>query len=173
LGVASGVTLLLAPPVGIALGVGSAAVGGAASAGDAIGDHMCSSRLAKEVSEIIQNTLAVAELEREWLEARDKVAKACSTPKMTSNYLDETLVSSARGAHVSVGVAKSIMNAVEPAAPFAAKAVGVVGSALSVGIAIHGWSTTKSLQSLVTQQIEDLDRRIPHFERWLADVGSE
>merc|ERR1712039_365630 len=91
----------------------------------------------------------------------------------SSNCLNDSYMSTMHGVHVGASATKSVMNALAPAAPESAKALGALGSALSVGIAIHGWSTSKTLQVTVRQHIEDLDNRVPHFERWLADVGSE
>lgn len=76
LGIASAVMLFTAPPVGVGLGVGSAITGGIAFAGDAVGDRKHISELKRQMSRDAREAFVVAELLKEWLQARQGMLKA-------------------------------------------------------------------------------------------------
>jgi len=180
LSIASAVSMFLVPPVGIALGIGSAAVGGAATAGDAVADRLQLRELREQMSAEAWNTLAVAELEREWLQARDAASEALQAAEGGSlaKQLEEAGV-------VGAAVAKVVIDAVDGSssggsaaaaglsqvAKAAPRVLGVASAVLSTGIAIHGWSTTKSFQVSVQEKAEALESALLHTQRWLSGVG--
>lgn len=73
LGIASAVCLFSAPPVGVGLGLGSAAVGGATFAGDSVADRAHSLELKRQLSRDALNAFVVAELLKEWIQARQSL----------------------------------------------------------------------------------------------------
>lgn len=185
LGVAAAVSLFMAPPISFSLVVGSALVGGGAGAGDAIGDVMTNGDMRDQLSCEAWNTFAVAEIEHEWLAARQKAAKLQISVVEPGAACDASHLRPAYGAQLATAtVAKVLVDAIgetraassavvaaEAAAPVAAKALGVLGAAMSVGIAIHGWSTTKSLQATVRRKIEDLISASQRTSGWLSAMG--
>lgn len=186
LGVAAAVTLFIVPPVGIGLGIGSAAVGGSAQAGDTITDRLQIKDIKQQISRLIWNTLVVAELENEWLQAlhADGVAISASAPISETAQVEDVGVDVTRGAQIGATVAGAglarVVQGTEAAAGITTAStimrgtttvLGVTGALMSTGIAVHGWSTTKSLQVSVRSKIEVLESSILYTQRWLAGVG--
>lgn len=192
LGVAASVSLFIAPPVSIVLGLASAVVGGGTSTADALVDLSKHCGLRRQLSTDSWNEFAVGELEREWLWSRQSMAHSRRITLLDQQQpgggsvselatygaqfgaavamvLTE-VVEDASGA-ASVARAASAANAATIAAPAAAKVLGVAGAAVSVGVAIHGWTTTKSIQATVTRKIEELRSSVLRTQRWLAALG--
>ncbi|CAE8599580.1 unnamed protein product, partial [Polarella glacialis] len=189
LGVAAAAALFLAPPLTFGLAVSSAMVGGGAGAGDALADHVNHGDLRQQLSRDAWNTFAVAELEKEWLWSRRNAARAFRVSGAVGEASEHEDSGNADlavyTAQIGTSVAKVIAEAVEEAAlvrsigaaaaeataPAAARVLGVAGAVVSVGIAIHGWSTTKSLQATVRRKIEELAQASLRSQRWLSAVG--
>lgn len=190
LGIAAAVSMFVAPPAGIALGIGSAAVGGAAATGDTIGDRVALGELRGQIMKETWNSLAVAELEREWLQACDAATEALraargkdSTQQLTeAGLLGASVVSGLAGAGMA---AKIVVDALEASsssgtaavvgaarlAPVMARVFGVASAALSTGVAVHGWSTTRSFQATLRERAETVESAILLTQRWLAGIG--
>mmetsp|Transcript_124086 Transcript_124086/g.247171 ORF Transcript_124086/g.247171 Transcript_124086/m.247171 type:complete len:411 (+) Transcript_124086:71-1303(+) len=190
LGIASAVSMFVLPPAGIALGIGSAAVGGAAATGDTIGDRVALGELRGQIMRETWNSLAVAELEREWLQACDAateavraaVGKDSNLPLTEAGLLGASVVSGLAGAGMAAKVAVDALEASSGSgtaavagaarlAPVMARVFGVASAVLSTGIAVHGWSTTRSFQATLRERAEAVESAILLTQRWLAGVG--
>eukprot|EP00929_Paragymnodinium_shiwhaense_P082721 TRINITY_DN43734_c0_g2_i1.p1 TRINITY_DN43734_c0_g2~~TRINITY_DN43734_c0_g2_i1.p1 ORF type:complete len:621 (+),score=143.63 TRINITY_DN43734_c0_g2_i1:74-1936(+) len=53
----------------------------------------------------------------------------------------------------------------------AARALGIFGAAVSTGVAVHGWSTTKGLQKQVRKQSVMLTKTLAQALHWLSSMG--
>lgn len=194
LAVASAALLIVAPPVGAVgaagLGVGSAAACTASTAGDVVADQVMMADLRHILADDDANTLIVAELQREWLQARDR---AGSELKASGKDLDEMSLEELgqlglHGVRVGLAVAHTIVTAAigvpnanlvaaeasllgSRALPIAARFLSVAGAVVSVGAAAHGWATTKSLQGTVRKRLQDITRSMLMTERWLAGMN--
>jgi len=191
LAIASAVTLFIAPPIGIGLGIGSAGVGVSATVGEAVADHATLNDLRGQMSKDILNTFAVTELQREWLQARDCVGTVLNAPAKGLRDdlgLSEVALESAQAAQMGVAIANTMMNFADDAAqgaaavgetaavgarvaPVAMKVFGVAGAVFSTGIAVHGWSTTKSLQGTVRAKLKELTSAMLCTQRWLSAMS--
>jgi len=199
LGVAAAVSLWIAPPagmtaVGVYLGLGSAVTGGSAGAGDAVVDHSNLRDLRHKLQMHSWNEFAVLDLEQEWLWARRGISQqvgACSSVLCPGDSTQEDIRDlrdlAAHGAQLGASVAKILADfpdtsgtssiaraaagASDVAAPMAAKVLGVTGAVVSVGIAVHGWSSTKSIQATVRQKVKELRTSVLRTQRWLASLG--
>eukprot|EP00928_Gymnodinium_smaydae_P037480 TRINITY_DN26008_c0_g1_i2.p1 TRINITY_DN26008_c0_g1~~TRINITY_DN26008_c0_g1_i2.p1 ORF type:complete len:593 (-),score=111.89 TRINITY_DN26008_c0_g1_i2:104-1882(-) len=200
LGVMAAVSIVLATPLSFGLAMGSAAVGGGACAGDALADHFRTGELRRQLSHDARNSFAVAELEREWVWARQNAIQSLQSPlgegeeagigaiaqeepsmtvygaqvgatvaKVLGVAADEVSCAS-RAAAATASSAKVSKVALDSAAT--ARVLGVAGAALSIGIAVHGWSTTKALQQTVRSQLNDVAASTIRIQEWLATTGS-
>jgi len=194
LAVASAALLIVAPPVGAVgaagLGIGSAAACATSTAGDVVADQMMMADLRHILADDDANTLIVAELQREWLQARDI---AGSELKASGREVDEMSLEELGhlglyGARVGVAVAHTVVTVAigvpnahllaaeasllgSRALPIAARFLSVAGAVVSVGAAAHGWATTKSLQGTVRKRCQDITRSMLMTERWLASMN--
>mmetsp|Transcript_9195 Transcript_9195/g.20488 ORF Transcript_9195/g.20488 Transcript_9195/m.20488 type:complete len:604 (-) Transcript_9195:58-1869(-) len=190
LAVAGAAALFVAPPVGIGLGIGSAVSGGAASAGDAAADSFLLAELRKIIIVSDMSSLAVAELQREWLQARDRASEALRSGCQTCEgfNLKELGLYTTQGMQVGVAIAHTAVNIADQvvlggaaaaetasigvrAMPVAAKALGVVGAVISTGVAVHGWVSTKSLQETCRGRMTDMKSAMLGTQRWLAAMS--
>jgi len=183
LAVASAVSLFVAPPIGIGLGLGSAAAGGLASAGDVVSDHVALGEIRQCLIEDDVNSLCVADLQTTWLQARDHagaVLKASdkssdayglaeiglgvsfgfTVARTAAGFVDEALGAAAVAAE-SASVGSKL-------APVASKVLGVAGAVVATGMAVHGWVTTKSLQATLRRRLAEITSSMLDMQRWLA-----
>jgi len=187
LGIASAVALFLAPPIGIGLGVTSAAAGIGATAGDIIADTTKLSELRQQMSLNAWNTVAVSELYEVWMWERRRECESgrpVATKGMEQFCLDDIGLMSAQGVRVTATVANTIAQladdglnlgargvatvGVRGAAVTAGKVLGAAGACVSTGIAIHGWANKKALQKTVSKQRDQLTASVLFTQRWLA-----
>jgi len=194
LAVASAALLIVAPPVGAAgaagLGIGSAAACTASTAGDVVSDQVMMADLRHILADDDANTLIVAELQREWLQARDRAGSElkASGRDLEEMSLEELGQLGLHGVRVGLAVAHTIVTAAigvpnaqlvaaeasllgSRALPIAARFLSVAGAVVSVGAAAHGWATTKSLQGTVRKRLQDITRSMLMTERWLAGMN--
>lgn len=192
LGVCAAVALFLAPPATLGLCLGSALFGGGACAGDAAADHVRYGELRALMSREAWNAFAVAELEKEWFRARTSLAQSrdgavtfkdgCYDPErelgLAATYgaqfgtalASVILEASCEVSTTSVAAARAA-TATEAAMPAVARTLGVVGAVVSVGVAIHGWSNTKSIQEFVRSTLLGVTFEIARTQSWLAAMG--
>jgi hypothetical protein len=145
------------------------------------------------MSMVAWNSFAVLELEQEWLRARKQVIAHSGRFIHTEQAMDSSDAGAitSYGANLGASVMKVLVEASTyearaalatqaavtaegsstVAIPMAARTLGVVGAAVSVGIAIHGWTSTKTSQTLVRDTVQELSRAIAGTQRWLASVG--
>merc|ERR1719336_3649182 len=108
------------------------------------------------------NEFAVLDLEQEWLWARRSMSQqvvAGSSLLRPGNSMQEDTEGrrdsrdlAAHGAQFGAStssIARAAVGASDVAAPVAARILGVTGAVVSVGVAVHGWSSTKSIQATV------------------------
>mmetsp|Transcript_22300 Transcript_22300/g.51037 ORF Transcript_22300/g.51037 Transcript_22300/m.51037 type:complete len:606 (-) Transcript_22300:70-1887(-) len=190
LAVAGAAALFVAPPVGIGLGIGSAVSGGAASAGDAAADSILVAELRKCLVVADMSSFAVAELQQEWLQARDRAEGALKAAEQNGDWftLKELGLKTSQGMQVGVAIAHTAVNIADQvvlggtaaaetasigvrAMPVAAKALGVVGAVISTGVAVHGWVSTKGLQETCRSRMDDAEQAMISTQRWLAAMS--
>jgi len=177
LGIASAVAIFLAPPVGIGLGIASAATSGTATVAEIADENSAISQLRQTISLDAWNTLAVAELECEWLQAQDHLGECLCTSSPEQKAVTEGMVAAVKlslsagggSAHSTSGVA-FISNAAKVVP--AAKVLGVAGAVVTTGIAIHGWSTTKELHQALRQRLAQATASMTTSEKFLAAMSS-
>mmetsp|Transcript_81282 Transcript_81282/g.161322 ORF Transcript_81282/g.161322 Transcript_81282/m.161322 type:complete len:592 (-) Transcript_81282:184-1959(-) len=183
--------------VGVALGLGSAVTGGGASAGDAVVDHSNLRDLRHKLQLHSWNEFAVLDLEQEWIWARRGISQqvvGCSSslcpedsPQEETEGRRDSRDLASHGAQFGASVAKVLADmpdtsssssiaraaagASDVATPVAAKVLGVTGAAVSVGVAVHGWASTKSIQATVRLKIKELHTSVLRTQRWLASLG--
>mmetsp|Transcript_77279 Transcript_77279/g.202769 ORF Transcript_77279/g.202769 Transcript_77279/m.202769 type:complete len:536 (+) Transcript_77279:3-1610(+) len=197
LGIASAVLLFAAPPVGVGLGVGSAITGGIAFAGDSLADRAHLSDLKRQLSRDAREAFVVAELLKEWLQARQAMLDGSSggrRPPSLCEDLESTCSSNAStatnesAAPMTVGgafetslTAGAVVDGVAvagtrvadqmgKAACAASQVLGVAGALISTGFAIRGWSTTKDGQKSVRDKIAEVQGRMVQMQQLLASV---
>jgi len=187
LAVASAVSFFVAPPVGIGLGLASAAAGGAATAGDAVADHLAVAELRRYLCDDEMSAFAVMDLQRDWMQARDRAGAALTASGKSSEAINfEELGHYGRHAlQVGLAVAEFAVVASEPAAaataltaqglsvgarvaPVATKVLGIAGAVVSTGVAVHGWATTKTVQATARQKYQEISSSMLGTQRWLA-----
>mmetsp|Transcript_62495 Transcript_62495/g.116157 ORF Transcript_62495/g.116157 Transcript_62495/m.116157 type:complete len:608 (-) Transcript_62495:41-1864(-) len=190
LAVAGAAALFVAPPVGIGLGIGSAVSGGAASAGDAAADSIVVAELRKCLVVADMSSFAVAELQQDWLQARDRAEGALRAAEQNGDWfkLKELGLYTSQGMQVGVAIAHTAVNIADQvvlggtaaaetasigvrAMPVAAKALGVVGAVISTGVAVHGWVSTKSLQETCRSRMDEAEQSMISTQRWLAAMS--
>lgn len=198
LGIGAAVTLFFLPPVGIGLGIGSAVAGIGTTTADIVVERSSMADLREHFSKDTLTSFIVAELFREWTQAKDQAGQASQAAHSvsTTEFSEEAGISGARALHanaavVNAAVAKVGVEAVEGSmasaragaaaaesaqvvastAAAASKVIGIAGAVLSTGIAIHGWSTTKLGQSMIRAKIEELSNRVLCIQVLLAYGG--
>jgi len=194
MGIAAAVLLFVVPPVGVGLGAGSAATGCAAWAGDCATDYALFARLRKQLAKDAWNSFSVAELMQQWMQAQEAygawtsstdMAKADTTStrrsqqtasaqveKMVGRPVDRTIMAGAVSqgtASTATKLAARVANLGSGAA-IASQVFGVVGALVSTGVAVRGWSCTKSGQKVVRDRIGGLSLRIVQIQHLLAAV---
>lgn len=115
LAIGSAVTLLIAPPVGVGLGLCAAATGGATTAADLSVDCSTLAALRRQMALDIWNTIAVAELENDWLIARTQAGQplaACDASDLP-NLQEDINAGGARLIQVGSSISNVIAEAVE------------------------------------------------------------
>jgi len=187
LAVGSAVTMFIAPPVGIGLGLAAATSGGVTTAADVSEDSNMLKAFRDQLSLDNLNTIAVAELENEWLLAREKVVEAYAekgTPEIGNGTMELSIRS---GRFVQLG--STITNIVAELADggvaatrgataanvvrvgaVTARVFGVVGAVAATGVAVHGWSTTKFSQKAVRSKLAEMTSSLLYMQRWLAGL---
>jgi len=182
LAVGSAVTMFLAPPVGVGLGLAAAASGGMISAVDVSEDGYMLNTFRSQLSLDHLNAVAVAELENEWLLACEKLEMTTSWASSNSgvgNGKDELGVRSARvvqlGANLSNGAAQladgaTVTRGFVAASGPTARFLGVFGAVAATGVAVHGWCTTKFSQKAVRAKLAELTSSQLYMQRWLAGL---
>lgn len=183
LAIASAAALFVSPPVGVGLGISSVAASGAAGAADVAADHHSLEGLRHSLCDDDASAFAVADLQCEWVQAKeDAYAQLVATGSATKTSLElgrhrvHTVQAGLVMANTAVVIAEMVEGstagviAAESLAPLmpAARALGVVGAVLSTGVAVHGWATTKTLQTCVRRRIADIGRSICGVQRWIA-----
>jgi len=192
--IASAVTLFVAPPVGVGLGVCSAAGGVGAIVGDVIADRTKLSELRQQMSLTSWNEVAVSGLYEAWMRASRRVplpGRPVAMEQFCFDDLGQGVRASAAvaktiallgedglilGARAGVAAIRGFEGVAEGAevAKVAARGVGVTAKALgaaaafvSTGIAIHGWSNRKQLQKTVRERRDNLVESMRFTERWV------
>jgi len=178
LAVASFGTLIAAaaPPVGIALGVGSAAVGMGATARDVAGDSSSGNRFSKVVLEDMWETLGFEAIEAEFRETMQLAAESVTGPRSlykARNAFAGGASAMAIGAHsarIGAAVARgaklgrtAFIARAGQGFNAASKVLGGVGAGLAVGIAVHGWSTATPSQKMVAEKLEEVARSMDYL----------
>jgi len=190
LGIASGVLAFVAPPIAIPFGIGSVLAGGLAAGGGAVAERQQLHRLRKQFSKDDWNTCAAAELIEQWSQARDSLGGcSCSLgippkngnsppPKSQATEKEEELV---LGASVAVSTNSNVSTATQmvatavnlrlPDAVLAScRVLGLAGSVLTTGLAVHGWCSTGDSQAAVREQTKALKLHIIRSQFLLAGV---
>lgn len=199
MGIASAVFLFMAPPVGIGLGVGSAVTSSVTFAGDSLADWAHASDLKRQMSADSWNSFVVAELLREWMQARQALVsfpadagspafagRGCLDRLSLSRSTFVSSISSAEGFDMGDAVDNSLTIAAAfdgtavaatriaerfgQAAFAASQALGVAGALLTTGFAIRGWSTSKAGQTAVRQKLAELSTRMLQIQQLLASI---
>lgn len=189
LAVASAAALFVNPLVGIGLGVASAATSGVATAGDYLADKAVLAEVRRSINEDDMNVFAVASLQQEWLQARDRAGVMWSSGMKQEQAvsMEDLSIYGLNGVRVGLAVAHSVVNVADTAgaftvaaesaavagrvAPVASKALGVAGAVVSTGMAVHGWVTTKSLQALTRKRLTEISQSMLGTQRWLAAMS--
>jgi hypothetical protein len=187
LAVGSAVTMFIVPPVGIGLGVAAATSGGMTTAADISEDSCKLKAFRNQLSLDNLNTVAVAELESEWLLAREKAVElAEKSPSSGIHGRSDTQVS---GSLMQVGstittivaqIADESVLATRGAAvtgamrvgAVGARVFGVLGAVAATGVAVHGWSTTKFSQKAVRAKLDEMTTSLLCMQRWLAGLDN-
>mmetsp|Transcript_6217 Transcript_6217/g.14135 ORF Transcript_6217/g.14135 Transcript_6217/m.14135 type:complete len:541 (+) Transcript_6217:79-1701(+) len=179
LGLVAVVGLAFAPQLGLTVGIGSAALG-AATAGESLSGHSRLRELRGRLSEEARNALVVAELEREWLEAKDSMvgkpaaaaaARAAAAAAAAAAWPQKPRSTCADAqANEALGVAPAWKGRATPAAA-AAKALGAAGAALSSSLVARRWSTAGAMRAVVQRKLRELPVAIFNTQRWLVGVG--
>jgi len=195
MGIAAAVLLFVVPPVGIGLGAGSAVAGGAAWAGDCATDYALFSQLREQLAKDAWNAYAVAELMEQWMQAQEsygawtsskELVQAGSAPERRSQHtatsqveklvgrpVDRTIMAGAVSqgtASTATRVAARVVPGLGAGAAVASQVLGVAGALVQTGIAVRGWSCTKSGQKVVRDRISGLSLRIVQIQHLLAAV---
>eukprot|EP00930_Biecheleria_cincta_P043709 TRINITY_DN29998_c0_g1_i1.p1 TRINITY_DN29998_c0_g1~~TRINITY_DN29998_c0_g1_i1.p1 ORF type:complete len:906 (+),score=175.51 TRINITY_DN29998_c0_g1_i1:23-2740(+) len=177
LAVASFGALFAAPPVGLALGVGSAAAGVGATTSDAVGDHGKSRNLTKLVGADLCEQMGFETVEAELQATLESAA-------ISKMRLHRSSPGRRRaGTALSLGVQTASLVAVRSARAVAmtragaeglsvvGKVFGGLGAGLAVGVAIHGWSTLKPTQKMVQEKITEAQRSLDYLQSLLNQMG--
>jgi len=185
--------LFISPPVGIGLGIGSAVTGSVAYGADYLADWKHIADLKKQVSRDAYNAFVVAELLKEWVQARQALQ---TFPEDAGGRLDTASsfqslslsrsISSADGftmgeavdGGLTVGAmvdatavaGTRIADQLGKAAFAATQALGVAGALISTGFAIRAWSTSKAGQTAVREKMTELSTRILQIQQLIASV---
>jgi hypothetical protein len=187
LAVGSAVTMFIVPPVGIGLGVAAATSGGMTTAADISKDSSKLKAFRDQLSTDNLNTVAVAELESEWLAAREKAVEMADRTASGINGSSET-GSRVSGSFMQVGatittiaaqIADESVVAARGAAvtgamragAIGARVFGVLGAVAATGVAVHGWSTTKFSQKAVRAKLDEMTTSLLCMQKWLAGLG--
>jgi len=181
LAVASFPTLFLAPPVGVALGLGSAAVGVGATAGDVAGASHNGSRLGQVVLDDLWEQFGFEAIEAEFRETLQVAASSLHGPHSCYSAHGTAMAVGAASIRVGSVLARSakLSRAVmatragaQGVANTVGKVLGGVGAGLAVGIAIHGWSTSTPNQKMVAEKLEEVERSLDYLELIAEQVDS-
>lgn len=181
LAVGSAAAMFVAPPLGIGLGLAAAATGGMTTAADVSEDSCMLKSFRNQLSLDRWNAHAVAELENDWLVAREKAEEALAEEGDSGigNGSTELCFKGARfvqmGSSVTNVVSQLADGAVATRGAVAAGAAtarvaGVFGAVAAVGVAAHGWSTTKFSQKAVRAKLAELTSSLLSMQRWLAGL---
>jgi len=189
LGIASAVTMFLAPPVGVGLGIGSALTGGIAFTGDSLADRAHLADFRKQLSKDAWNSFVVAELIKEWMQARQALQsisqheassqRAFSVqPEGAGSDSFQTVLGDAFASTLTAGAVVEgagafgvrVADGLGKTAAAASQVLGIAGALISTGFAVHGWSTIKSGQKVVRQKIGELIVRLLQIQHLLASV---
>jgi len=192
MGIAAAVLLFTVPPVGVGLGIGSAIAGGVGCAGDFAADYAHFKGLRRQLAKDAWNAFIVSELTSEWMEAQQALGASNSAagmlhsnrqragPRSATAEVEELVgapVDAAMaGASVSQSTAATATRMVErvanvgTGASVAGQVFGIAGALVSTGIAIRGWSSTKSGQRVVRDQISSIGLRMLQIQHLLAGV---
>lgn len=197
LGVAATVALFVAPPVGVALGVGSTVASGMGFAGDALGDWGNNSDLRRQVARDDRCAFAAGELLKEWMEARavldaarssprnspradndeehdqsDDPSSSSSAPERRRLTAEKAMDHSLKGGVISQNlttVAKIAQGG--RAAAHTARWFPIAGTLVSTGFAVRGWSTRKGGQKILRAKLDDIRGRMLRIQQLVACVG--
>lgn len=181
LAVASFALCTLAPPVGVALGVTSAATGMAGTARDVHGDRKKFGRFYQAVHDDTYEQLGYESIEAEFRSTCQMVL--ASTQKGAGGWGSAprtvgALAACAQAANatsvaarytVRVGRAVGWTRAGQGTAA-AGRVLGGVGAGLAIGVAIHGWSTTKPTQKLIRAKLAEVERSVTYLNTFADQV---
>eukprot|EP00401_Gymnodinium_catenatum_P006386 CAMPEP_0117540516 /NCGR_PEP_ID=MMETSP0784-20121206/43541_1 /TAXON_ID=39447 /ORGANISM="" /LENGTH=542 /DNA_ID=CAMNT_0005337177 /DNA_START=62 /DNA_END=1686 /DNA_ORIENTATION=- len=183
LGIASALLLFTAPPVGLGLGIASAATGSLASVGDAVADQVHSIDLREQLSRDTWNAFAFSELLAEWVRARQSLGASDTSVDFliregrSLGAIDDALgdaIDAGLAAGAVAGATARVVTSVGDVARtgagvvVASGALGVVGALISTGYAIRSWSGGKPGQHAVRQKMDELNVRILQIQHLLA-----
>eukprot|EP00927_Polykrikos_kofoidii_P047543 TRINITY_DN41759_c0_g1_i1.p1 TRINITY_DN41759_c0_g1~~TRINITY_DN41759_c0_g1_i1.p1 ORF type:complete len:1283 (+),score=164.96 TRINITY_DN41759_c0_g1_i1:113-3961(+) len=173
--------LVTMPPVGIALGVGSAATGAGATAGDAVSDRFKGNRLAIAVLEDLYEQLGFETVESEWRATFATVTATAlavtSRAEGRSRAIGSTLAVSTQMASVAVrgSVRASHLAAATrvggQSTALAGQVLGGLGAGLAVGVAIYGWSRLKPNQTMVREKLKEVESSVEYLSSLAREVA--
>lgn len=178
LAVASLATMVPMPPVGVALGLGSAAAGVGATTGDVVADRFRGSKIARTVQEDLYEQLGFEAVESELQMALQSAA--ASLPGNGGTRGGRALARGAAFGTQTVTVAVEVLRqggragrlvGLSQVGTLTGKVLGGVGAGLAVGVAVHGWSTLKPNQKVVQEKIKEVERSIDYLSTLLDRVS--
>jgi len=166
LAVASFATLFTVPPMGVALGIGSAAMGASAIGGDMVGDHNCGDQFAHAVQQDSYEQLGFEAVESELENVLELALSAVQVALVSGTQNGRAMALGGQTASLAVLAVKGGVRAGRAVAltragqgiSAAGKVLGGVGAGLAVGVAVHGWSTLKPNQKMVRDKLEEVQR---------------
>lgn len=188
--------MFTAPPVGLGLGIASAATSGVAWVGDREADRRNLTIFKQQMARDVLNTHVVVELEKEWERWRDEAAQLLSSStldavkaKTNNPYSVAFLTPRALPSTGSLDPGQNLTEASTAgttAGVFTwggARALGhtniaggvacasyLFGAVMATGIALHGWCTTKFGQQEVREKMQELLQKIVDMQKFLARV---
>jgi len=171
LAVASFATLFTLPPVGMALGVGSAAAGIGATTGDAVADGIRGNRFVRAIQADNYEQLGFEAVEGE-LRVMLQSAACVGNPYINSRR-SQALTLGTQSATLAVVRAGRVVAATRAGhgLSIAGKVLGGVGAGLAIGVALHGWSTLKPTQKMVKEKLAEVDGSIEYLTQLSQQVA--
>lgn len=154
----------------VVLGAGSMAVGVGALASDSAGDKLHGSRFSRMVQADLYEQLGFESVEAELRTALRSAAPArrrarrltARSPMFALGAQGAELVMATIGVRMGVRVSAS-MSYVGQGFSLAGRVLGGVGAGIAVGVAIHGWSTSKPNQKMVREKLAEVERSIEYL----------
>eukprot|EP00931_Biecheleriopsis_adriatica_P073683 TRINITY_DN47922_c0_g1_i1.p1 TRINITY_DN47922_c0_g1~~TRINITY_DN47922_c0_g1_i1.p1 ORF type:complete len:896 (+),score=205.69 TRINITY_DN47922_c0_g1_i1:39-2726(+) len=178
LAVASFGSLFVAPPLAITLGAASAASGMGTTTSDVFAEHGKSRSLTKLVEQDLYEQLGFEAVEAELRTVLETAAQASlkKSHRQVGGQRRTTRALSLGAQTASVLAVRSaravtITRAGAQSLSVAGKVFGGMGAGLALGVAIHGWSTTKPTQKLVQEKLSEVQRSVDYLHSLLQQMA--